>query len=98
MEKIGIKESKEAIDAMMELTLILMLQFKDGVQIGDFTALWAKLSSDPIVKAKMMAAYENYKAIPKELGDIDAAEGVDMSILVLSYVPKIIEALRKDAA
>lgn len=95
MDHKGINETKELLEALMELSLILIDVFKDGVQIKDSVELFQKISSDPVLKAQLKAAYEGYQKIPDEIKDLDAVEGVSLSTCLLSYIPKILEHLKK---
>jgi len=97
MEKIGIKETKEALVGVNELSLALISVLKDGFQfVDDMTALWSKLQGDTEVNAKMKAALENISMVPAEIKDLDAAEGVELAIEQAKYVPKIIDAFKKE--
>lgn len=94
MEKHGINETKELLEALMEMSLVLIDLFKDGVQFKDSIELFQKISSDPVLKAQLVAAYEGYQKIPSEIKDLDAVEGVSLSTCLLAYIPKILERLK----
>ena len=94
-QKLGIKETKEAIVGLLELATCLAEKFNDGVQVKDFSELWAKLQIDEGFKKKLSDAYEGANGIPAELKDLDLYEGVEMSSVVLAYLPKIVDALKK---
>lgn len=92
----GIKETKEALVGLNELALVLLVAFKDGVQIGaDASAIWNKFSTDPMFAAKLSAAYDGFKAIPEEVKDIDAMEGIELAKVQLDYVPQFVAAMKK---
>jgi hypothetical protein len=96
MEKsmaVGVKETTEALVGVNEVALALVAQFKDGVQLADFTAFYAKLVSDETFKAKVMAAYDGYAKIPEEVKDLDLAEGASLVVVQVGYVPKFVAAL-----
>lgn len=95
--KFGIKETKEALIGVNEVSLCLAEKFKDGVQVTDFTEFYAKVTSDADFKAKVQAAYENYKAIPDEAKDIDAGEGIELAVVQLDYAPKFVALFTKQA-
>ena len=97
MEKMemGIKESKEALEGMMELSICMMEVFKDGMQLSDAMELWDKLKNDPSVSAKMMMAYEGYKKIPSEMKDLDIAEGIQLAMCVMQRVPDMIKVFQE---
>lgn len=81
----GIKETKEALIALNEIGLFFALQFKDGVQASDFTALYDKIVTDHDFKLKLLAAYENYNQIPHEVKDIDVGEGLELVKVQTEY-------------
>jgi hypothetical protein len=89
--KVGIKETKEALVGVNEVSLALMIQFKDGVQATDFPELYAKIVADKEFEAKVKAAYDNYKAIPEEVKDLDPGEALELAGVQLEYVPKFVE-------
>jgi hypothetical protein len=92
-EKLGIKETKEAIVGINEVSLLLVSRFKDGIQVGDFVAFWASFQNDPEFKAKLQTAYEGYNNIPDEVKDISLAEASELISLEVQYVPKLVKAL-----
>lgn len=91
-----IKETKEAIIGANELALLLITRLKDGLQlVEDISAIIGKLMSDAEFQAKMQAAYENIQAIPEEIKDLQIGEIVELVGIQVSYVPKIVDALKK---
>jgi hypothetical protein len=94
-EKLGIKETKEALIGINELAVAIAGALKDGLQVGDAAYLWAKLQSDPAMSAKLMAAYEGASKIPAEVKDLDLGEGIELLSVQASYVPKLVAALSK---
>lgn len=95
--QLGIKETKEALIGVNEVSLCLAEKFKDGVQVTDFTEFYAKVTSDADFKAKVQAAYDNYKAIPEEMKDVDAGEGIELAVVQLDYAPKFLAVFSKGA-
>jgi hypothetical protein len=91
----GIKETKEALVALNEISLFFALQFKDGVQIQDFSALYDKIVKDPTFQAKVLLAYENYAQIPMEIKDIDAGEGLEIVKVQTEYAQLYIDLFKK---
>lgn len=90
----GIEESKDVLIAVNELCILLLTKFKDGVQLSDFTSIFAAITLDSEFKSKIQEAYVGAKAIPAEVLDIDVAETIELSSLQLSYIPKILAAIR----
>lgn len=95
-EKLGIKETKEALVAGFEVGLLATKRFKDGLQVEDFAAFYEKFTQDEEFKAIVKAGYDNAKAIPAEVADVDLMEGVELSVVAIKYVPKFIDALKPE--
>lgn len=95
-EEFGIKETKEAVIGVFEVAIELIKGFKDGVQLGDFVQFWNDFKDDPEFQQKLKDAYEGIGQVPDEIGDLDAYEGVELVGVVLPYIPKIIEAFKKE--
>lgn len=93
---VDVKETKEMVIGVNEVTLVLMGGFKDGVQFGDFPAFWAHYQNDAKFEAALKAAWDNYQAIPAEIKDIDVGEGLELAAVQLEYVPKMLDALKKE--
>ena len=89
--KEGIKETKEMIEGLMELSLLMAEQFKDGIDATDFFAIMMKVQGDERYKK----AFEGMKEIPIEAKDIDMQEGMELAMMVMKYVPKFIDAMKK---
>lgn len=88
--------AKATLKAVNELSIMLINQFKDGVQVNDFVEMWNKFSTDEAFKAKMEAAWNQYKSIPAELKDIDAGEALELAAVQIEYIPAIVEAFKKE--
>lgn len=94
----GIKEVKEAVVALNELTIFVAGRVKDGVGVDDAMALVSKLMTDEAFKAKIAAALESAEKIPAELKDISLQEGIELAGLQMGYLPQLVEAFKKPAA
>lgn len=94
--KEGVKETKEAMIGLNEVSLELAKHFKDGIQVTDFAELYAKITTDADFKAKMEAAWESHQKIPAELKDIDAGEALELAAVQFEYVPKYLDALQSE--
>lgn len=93
---VGVDGAKAVLKASNELTILLVKQFKDGVQVNDFAEIWNKFSTDEAFKAKMKAVWNLYKSLPAELKDIDAGEGLELAAVQIEYIPAIVEAFKKE--
>jgi len=91
----GIKETKEALVGVNELSVFLAVRFADGVDLGDLKALWDKWSDDKDFQDKMKAAADNVSRVKAEVKDIDAGEGLELVNVQLDYLPKLLEAFKK---
>ena len=91
--KKGVKEIQEALVGVMELSCLLASLFRDGVQAEDFLKLFSALKDDP----KFAAAFAGLKEIPEEVKDLDLSEGMMLAMVMLPYVPKFVESLKKKA-
>lgn len=90
----SIKETQEALVAVNEISVLLISRLKDGVQGADFSAVWEKLMVDGEFKAKVQAGYEDVSKIPAEIKDLDVYEIGQLVMAQVSYVPKLVEALK----
>lgn len=93
----GIKETKELLVGVNELSVFLVERLKDGAQVGDAVALIDKLKNDPDFQAKLAAAYDQINQVPAEVKDLSLMEGIELVMVQANYVPKIIEAAKKPA-
>lgn len=96
MEKLGVKEVKELLVAVNEVSVLLVKQFKDGAQLADAAALMAAIAGNDELKEKLFAAYMGVGQVPAEIKDVDLQEGLELAGVQLSYIPKIVEAMKKD--
>jgi len=87
---VGVDATKAALVAANEIGIFSCSKFKDGVQVADFTDFYVKFTSDEAFKAKVKAAYEAYKAIPAEIKDLDAGEGLELAAVQISYLDQYI--------
>lgn len=94
MEKQGIKETEEAIVGILKLGLVLWKAFHDGFQFGDVADLWIAFQEDDEFKEALVSAYEGYRNIPDEIGDLSIDEMVDLTGVMLTYLPKYLHAIK----
>lgn len=85
----GIKETKEVVEGMLELSVLLAEVFKDGVQASDFLQIMMSLQSDP----RFLEAIKGIQKIPAELVDIDLDESYELLGAVLPYMKKLVATL-----
>jgi len=94
-QRVGITETKEALQALNEVSIHLLEAFKRGLTIGTALELWSEWQSG--LSEKVVQAYENIKSIPDELSDLDAVEMFELAQVQLSYLSRIITAIKKDS-
>lgn len=94
METAGIVETKELLVGVNELSMELIKHLKDGVQVGDALAILDTLKNNADFKAKLEAAYTNVQAVPAEIKDLSIAEGVELAMVQVAYLPKILAAAK----
>ena len=95
MSKHSIENTKQALEAVFDLMIIMIPKFHDGVQLRDFVELAAKINADEELQAKLLAAYNDIELVPKEVGDLQVSEIVELASLVIQKIPALLEALRK---
>lgn len=95
----GIKETKELLVGINELSLVLIKHLKDGLQVGkDATAILSELVSNDELKDKLADAVQGLDALDDELKDISLEEGVELGMVQVAYIGRLIEAANKPKA
>lgn len=94
MEDHGVKEMSEALQGVMEIGLAFVELAKDGLDFSDLPALYAKIQSEPL-KSTVAKAADGIKSVPDEIKDIDMAEVMQLAMLIMPYIPRYIEAVKK---
>ena len=92
---VGIKETEEALEAVMEIAVFMAERLSDGIGADDAVAFFGLVTTDSEFKAIIAKAYEGRKLIKEEVKDIDLAEGIVLGQKVLAFVPRLIKALKK---
>lgn len=92
---VGIEELKAVQIAANELSIFLINQLKDGIQLTDAVAVFEKIVSDADFKAKILAAAEGISKVPAEIKDLTLPEAAELITIQISYVPKLVEAFKK---
>lgn len=95
--KEGIKETQEALIGVNEVSLFLAEKLKDGAQFSDATDFYSKLTTDEAFKKVVSDAYTGYEKIPGEVKDVDPGEALELVGVQASYIPKLINAFKKEA-
>lgn len=88
------KETKEAIIGLLALSKVIAELAKDGVQIQDAVALFAKLQ-EPVLKAKVDAAIADIQKVQGEVAVAKAVDYFDLVMVVLPELKDLVEILQK---
>lgn len=89
------KETKELLVGANELALVICQLAKDGIQVTDAVSLFAAIQGNAELQAKLVAAFQGAASIKEEVQAIDAAGVAELVVIQATYVPKILEALKK---
>ena len=92
MGEMSVKETKEAILALVVLGKFVADRLKDGADIGDALALGQKLT-DEAFKSKVMAGVDGLDKVALELKDLKFAEVFELA----QIIPEILVELQKPA-
>lgn len=90
-------ESKEALAGVFELAIAIAEQLKDGAQVADLGELFVKFQSDPVFHASLVKAVSGIQKVPAEMKTLDLASGLDLAVFVIPYIPRMLEAMSKEA-
>lgn len=87
----SVKETKEAMIAIVAVGKLVVDRMKDGVGFDDAAALASKFLGDAEFKAKVMAGVDGIALVPKEIGEMDLADLLEMA----KVIPEILAELKK---
>lgn len=87
----GVKETKEALLALVILGKFVADRLKDGAQLEDAMALGTALLADSEFKAVVMAGVNGADQVPAELGELDLADGLELA----RVIPDMLVAIQK---
>lgn len=91
---VGIKETKEAVLGLLAIAPVIAAELKDGASLSDALVVYQKVMASEELKVKVLAAYDNIKAVPEEVKDLDLAEAIDLIKEVIPEVLKLIQVLK----
>jgi hypothetical protein len=94
-EKLGIKETREALAGVNEFAVALCHIFGDGFQWSDVGEIFEKIMNDEVLKNALVEAVKGIQSVPAEIKDIDLQEGLDLAAMQLAYVPRYVKAFQK---
>lgn len=73
-----VKETKQALVALVLLGKTIALAAKDGLDLGDAVALGSKLVSDEKFREALVEGVKGIDQVPAELKDIAASEALEL--------------------
>ncbi len=88
--ELGVKETKEAILALVILGKFVAERLKDGAQLDDALALGTKLVGDAEFKAVVLAGVEGIDKVPAEIKDLSMVDALELA----QVLPQILAALK----
>lgn len=94
-EKFGIKETKEAICGILELSLAIAGVLRDGAQVTDLGTLLALFRESSEFKAKLEAAVQGSAKVPAEVSDLHLKEGLELTTEVIAFIPRFVDVFLK---
>jgi hypothetical protein len=98
MDSKGIKETQEALIAVLKVAEIIVPHLKDGFQANqDLPAIFNAWMSDAEFQAKLKAGIEGIHEVPAEIKDISVGEGIALVGAIYPEVVKLLELLSKKA-
>jgi len=98
-EEYSVKETKELLVGLNHLSLMLVKHLKDGFQLGkDSVAIVSELMTNKELKTALSEAANGVSKVPAEIKDMSLAEGMELVMVQVDFVPKLLEAMKADAA
>lgn len=95
VEKLGIKETREAVAALEEITVLLIERLKDGLQLGpDVSAALQKWTQDAQFKDRIMAGLSGIRDVGPEIKDLSVSEGFQLMPDLARFGNRVFEALK----
>lgn len=89
------KETKELVVGLLKVAVLLADVLKDGAQVQDVAAVIAKIQGDEVLKAALLAAYNDIELVKEEMKDIDAVKGLEVAMAALPEIAALIKAVAK---
>ena len=90
----GIKETEEGLEGVLLLGLMFWRRFHDGFQIADIGAMWDIYKNDPEFCDAMQEAFDGYRKIPNEIKDLQLSEVMQLSAVMMNYLPKYLHVIK----
>jgi len=85
-----VKETKEAILAVVAVGKFVVEKAKDGLDLNDLGALITKFVEDEQFKGVLMAGVDGIDKVPAELSDLEFAEVIELA----EILPEILAIIK----
>ena len=92
-EVVGVSDLKEVLKAVNLLSIFIIKQVKNGIDMSDATALVAFLMSAEN-QAILKDAASGISNLPVEIKDLSLSEGLEICTLLIASVPEYFAALK----
>lgn len=79
-----VKETKEALVAVVKLAKVIAALAKDGIDWTDAAVLASKIVGDEVLRSALVEAVSGAAAIPAEVKDISFEEGIELAMAVIA--------------
>ena len=89
------KDTKELAVGLVAIAALLAGAFKDGVQVADLGAILAKIESDEVLKAKLVAAYADIELVKVETQDVTPGEVLEVIAALVPEIQNLLVAIKK---
>lgn len=83
---------KKLLDSLVQIIVLMIKDFKDGVQAADFVDIAAKINANEELKKEIMEVYNNIDKVPNDVQNMKWQDGVE---LIVFLVPKIMQAIQE---
>ena len=93
--KVGIKETKECLEAAKAVSIYIIKKVKDGIQVQDGIDIVETLLLDSAFKKVIADAIDKADQVPNELSHLDLGETLEIVNFAIASVPEYLEALKK---
>lgn len=87
----AVKETKEALNALVTLVAEFKRLAKDGIQLADFVAVVDKYNTDAAFRKIVDDGIAGAELISKELSSLNLFDGFEL----LRYVPELMKKFEK---
>lgn len=91
----SIKETKELVQGVINVSKLIIERVKDGVGLEDAVAIGEKILSDEAFRSSVIEAVKGAQSIPAEIKDLDETEVAELSAIGIALVFGIIKSLKK---